>query len=275
MTTNMAAANAVVQKAIDAVIGAGREVGLQVAAYKDGKLVVDAWGGVADPASGRKVDGDTLFNVYSVTKAVAATALHLQAERGLIDYDAPIVKYWPEYGAHGKERTTVRHVLTHRACVPQMPEGVTPEMMCDWDAMMRAIADLKPLAEPGTKTLYLSMTFGWIIGELVRRTDPRRRSFGRFVREEIAAPLGITDLWIGLPDDGRAARGEADRCDGAGAAGVPAAAVPRLDARGCRVAPGRFRAARCPAGGSGRRRRHLHGPQRGALLGHAGQRRRA
>jgi CubicO group peptidase (beta-lactamase class C family) len=200
MTTNVDVANAVVRKAIGQVIGAGREVGLQVAAYKDGKLVIDTWGGVADPASGRKVDGDTLFNVYSVTKAVAATALHLQAERGLIDYDAPIVKYWPEYGAHGKERTTVRDALTHRACVPQMPTGVTPEIMCDWDAMVRAVADLKPLAEPGTRTLYLSMTFGWIIGELVRRTDSQHRSLGRFVREEIAAPLGITDLWIGIPD---------------------------------------------------------------------------
>lgn len=200
MANDIAGANAVVRKAIDEVIGAGREVGLQVAAYRDGKLVVDTWGGLADPATGRKVDGDTLFNVYSVTKAVAATALHVQAERGLIHYDAPIVRYWPEYGAHGKQHTTVRDALTHRACIPQMPEGVTPEMMCDWDAMVRAVADLKPLAAPGTRTLYLSMTFGWIIGELVRRTDPRRRSLGRFVREEIAGPLGIEDLWIGIPD---------------------------------------------------------------------------
>ena len=143
-TTNPAAANAIVKRAIDDVIGAGREIGVQVAAYRDGKLVVDAWGGVADPATGRRVDGDTLFNVYSVTKAVAATALHMQAERGLIDYDTPIVKYWPEYGARGKAKTTVRDALTHRACVPQMPEGVTPEMMCDWDAMTRAIARPHP-----------------------------------------------------------------------------------------------------------------------------------
>jgi CubicO group peptidase (beta-lactamase class C family) len=198
--TELAAANAVVKRAIDAAIDAGREIGVQVCAYRDGRLAIDTWGGLADPATGRKVDGDSLFNVYSVTKAVAATALHLQAERGLIDYDAPIVRYWPEYGAHGKQNTTVRDALTHRACVPQMPQGVTPEMMCDWDRMVRAIADLEPLAEPGTKTLYLSMTFGWIIGELVRRTDPRHRSLGRFVREDLAAPLGIADLWIGLPD---------------------------------------------------------------------------
>lgn len=193
-------ANALVREAIDSVIAQGREVGVQVAAYHRGKLVVDTWGGLADPATGRAVDGDTLFNVYSVTKAVAATAIHMLVDRGLLDYDAPVARYWPEYGAHGKDKTTVRHVLTHRACVPQMPGGVTPERMVDWDWMTRAIADLRPLAEPGTKTLYLSMTFGWILGELVRRVDPQQRSLGRFVREEIAAPLGITDLWIGIPE---------------------------------------------------------------------------
>jgi CubicO group peptidase (beta-lactamase class C family) len=194
------AANALVRQAIDEVITQGREIGVQVAAYHRGQLVIDTWGGLADPASGRAVDGDTLFNVYSVTKAVAATAVHMLVDRGLLGYDDPVSRHWPEYGAHGKQRTTVRDVLTHRAGIPQMPEGVTPERMVDWDWMTRAIADLTPLAEPGTKTLYLSMTFGWILGELVRRVDPAQRSLGRFVREEIAAPLGITDLWIGIPD---------------------------------------------------------------------------
>jgi CubicO group peptidase (beta-lactamase class C family) len=193
-------ANSRVRQSIQEAIDAGREIGVQVAAYHRGRLIVDTWGGLADPATGRPVDGDTLFNVFSVTKAVAATALHLQADRGLIDYDAPVAEYWPEYAAHGKGRTTVRHVLTHRAGVPQMPAGVTPETMCDWDWMCARIADSEPLAEPGTRTLYLSMTFGWIVGELVRRSDPQRRSLGRFVREEIAQPLGISDLWIGIPD---------------------------------------------------------------------------
>ena len=195
------AANSTVQRAIDAAIASGREIGVQVAAYHRGRLVVDAWGGVADPATGRRVDGDTLFNVYSVTKAVAATAVHMLVDRGRLDYDAPVASYWPEYAARGKGKTTVRDVLTHRAGIPQMPEGVTPERMCDWEWMANAIAGLEPLAEPGTKTLYLSMTFGWILGELVRRADPRHRSLGRFVREEIAQPLGIADLWIGIPDE--------------------------------------------------------------------------
>jgi len=192
-------ANDIVKSAITSVIRDGREVGVQVAAYHQGKLVVDTWAGLADEGTGRPVDGDTLFNVYSMTKAVAATALHVQVDRKLIDYDAPVARYWPRYGAHGKAKTTVRDVLTHRACVPQMPDHVTPELMCDWEWMTRAIADLKPLAEPGTRTLYLSMTFGWIVGELVRRTDPKHRSLGRFIREEIALPLGIADLWVGIP----------------------------------------------------------------------------
>lgn len=194
-------ANAAVQRAIDAAIASGREVGLQVAAYHRGRLVADAWGGIADPATGRPVDGGTLFNVYSVTKAVAATAVHMLVDRGRLDYDTPVAHWWPEYAAHGKGATTVRDVLTHRAGIPQMPQGMTPERMCDWDWMARAIADLEPLAEPGTKTLYLSMTFGWILGELVRRVDPQHRSLGRFVREEIAQPLAISDLWIGIPDE--------------------------------------------------------------------------
>jgi CubicO group peptidase (beta-lactamase class C family) len=193
-------ADHVVKRAIDDAVARGVETGVQVAAYLKGKLVVDTWGGVADEVTGRKVDGDTLFNVYSVTKAVAAVALHMQADRGLIEYNAPVTRYWPEYGANGKGSTTVRDVLTHRACVPQMPPNVTPERMCDWEWMTRAIATLEPIAPPGSKTLYLSMTFGWIVGELVRRTDPAHRSLGRFIREEIATPLGITDLWVGIPD---------------------------------------------------------------------------
>jgi CubicO group peptidase (beta-lactamase class C family) len=190
-----------VTSAIEMAIASGAETGLHVVAYHRGAKVIDACAGLADPATNRPVTADTLFNVYSVTKAVTATALHLQAERGLVDYDAPIASYWPEFAAQGKQAATVRHALTHRAGVPQMPAGVTPDMMCDWDAMCAAIAALPPLAPPGEKTLYQSMTFGWIVGEIVRRTDPRGRDFRRFVLDEIAAPLGLADLWLGIPDD--------------------------------------------------------------------------
>jgi CubicO group peptidase (beta-lactamase class C family) len=192
--------NAVVRSAIVREIDAGREIGVQVAAYLDGELVIDTWAGVADPRSGRPVDGTTLFNVYSVTKAITVTALHLQVDRGLLDYDARVADYWPEYAANGKGGTTVRHVITHRAGVPQMPEGATPERICDWNWMVSQIQELTPIAIPGSKALYQAMTFGWLVGELVRRTDPQHRPIGRFIQEEIAAPLGISDLWIGLPD---------------------------------------------------------------------------
>lgn len=200
MITGSTTDSPLVEDAIAAMIGDGREIGLQVCAYLYGELAVDCWGGLADPESGQDVKGDTLFNVFSVTKAVAATALHIQAARGLVDYEAKVTDYWPEYAQNGKQATTVRHILTHRAGVPQMPNGVTPELMCDWDWMTSRIAALEPIAPPGEKALYLSMTFGWLVGELVRRTDPAQRPIGQFAREEIALPLKAPDLWIGLPD---------------------------------------------------------------------------
>src|SRR2546427_4432227 len=192
--------NSMVQEAVDAAISERGEIGLQVAAYVDGTHVIDVWGGLADATTGKKVDADTLFPVFSVTKAVTAVALHIQAERGLVDYATPIAHYWPEFGAHGKDKATVYDALTHRLGVPLMPLGVTPELMCDWDWMVQRIADMHPLFEPGTKAAYMSYTFGWVIGEVVRRTDPRRRPFGTFIQEEICQPLGIDSLWVGIPD---------------------------------------------------------------------------
>src|SRR5229473_6892768 len=192
--------NSMVQEAVDAAISKRGEIGLQVVAYMDGKQVVDVWGGLADITIGRQVDADTLFPVFSVTKAVTAVALHIQAERGLVDYATPIAHYWPEFGAYGKDKATVYDALTHRLGVPIMPLGVTPELMCDWDWMVQHIADMRPLFEPGTKAAYMSYTFGWVIGEVVRRTDPHRRPFGTFIQDEICQPLGIDSLWVGIPD---------------------------------------------------------------------------
>jgi CubicO group peptidase (beta-lactamase class C family) len=192
--------NTTVQEAVDLAISDRGEIGMQVAAYVDGQLAVNVWGGLADETTGKKVDGDTLFPVFSVTKAVTAVALHIQAERGLVDYAMPIAHYWPEFGAHGKDKATVYDALTHRLGVPLMPMGVTPELMCDWDWMVQRIADMRPLFEPGTKSAYMSYTWGWVIGEVVRRTDPKRRPFGTFVQEEICQPLRIDSLWIGIAD---------------------------------------------------------------------------
>ena len=193
-------ANKIVQEAVDVAIGERGEIGLQVAAYLDGKPVVDVWGGLADEATGKQVDADTIFPVFSVTKAVTAVALHIQAERGLVDYAMPVAHYWPEFGAHGKEKGTVYDALTHRIGVPIMPLAVTPELMCDWDWMVQRIADMRPLFEPGTKSAYMSYTFGWVVGEVIRRTDPKGRPVGAFIEEEICQPLGIDSLWVGIPD---------------------------------------------------------------------------
>ena len=193
--------NEIVQQAVDIAIGERGEIGLQVAAYLDGKPVVDVWGGLADETSGKKVEPDTLFPVFSVTKAVTSVALHIQAERGLVDYGMPVAHYWPEFGAHGKSKGTIYDALTHRIGVPIMPMAVTPELMCDWDWMVQRIADMRPLYEPGTKAAYMSYTFGWVIGEVVRRTDPQERPVGTFIQEEICQPLGIDSLWVGIPGE--------------------------------------------------------------------------
>src|SRR5258708_6138319 len=130
---------------IDDAIRRHGEIGLQVAAYLDGELRLDEWGGLSDVESNRKVDGDTLFPVFSVTKAITAVALHIQADRGFVQYGAPISRYWPEFASNGKEHATVYDALTHRLGLPLMPNGVTPELMCDWDWMTRQLADMTPI----------------------------------------------------------------------------------------------------------------------------------
>jgi CubicO group peptidase (beta-lactamase class C family) len=195
----MADAQAHVQGLLDELTASGAETGLQVAAYLDGKLIVDAWSGIADRAGGRPMDGDSLMVVFSVTKGIAATAFHIMAEKHGIEYDTPVARYWPEFGVKGKERATVRDALCHRAGVPQMPDGLTPEDICDWDLMCSRIADLEPLWEPGTQTGYHAYTWGWLIGEIARRVDGR--PFARIVAEEVCRPLGIDSLFLGIPDE--------------------------------------------------------------------------
>lgn len=194
----MADVQAQIQTLLDDLVSCGIERGIQVAAYLDGKMVLDAWSGIADPATGTPVDGETLFTVFSCTKGVTATVIHQLAERGALDYDAPVASYWPEFGTHGKEGITLRQILSHTAGVPQMPPGGRPSDMCDWDGVCYAIADLTPLWEPGTATGYHGLTYGFILGEVARRVDGR--AIARIVQEEICLPLGITSLYFGIPD---------------------------------------------------------------------------
>src|SRR2546428_7998858 len=159
-----------IQEFTDQLIESRTERGIQVAVYRDGDLVVDAVAGVADPATGRPVTSDTPFYNFSIVKGAASTVAHILAERGLFAYDTPVAELWPEFGAHGKRSVTVRHVLNHSAGVPGIPLDITPEDLCDWDKMCAAIAGAELWWEPGTKVGYHAYTFGYMLGEIIRRT---------------------------------------------------------------------------------------------------------
>jgi CubicO group peptidase (beta-lactamase class C family) len=196
-----------VQEAIDRLVESGTERGLQVAVYRHGEQVVDAVAGVADPATGRPVTSDTPFYAYSVGKGATSTVAHVLVEREVFGYDTPIIELWPEFGAHGKENATVRHALTHTVGVPGIPADTTPEDLCDWDRMCAVIADSEPWWEPGARTAYHAYPFGYIIGEIVRRSTGKKIS--QVLREEVAGPLGAADeLYFGVPEteQGRLAR---------------------------------------------------------------------
>jgi CubicO group peptidase (beta-lactamase class C family) len=187
-----------VQNAIDQLVDAGTERGLQVTVYRGQDLVIDAVAGIADPQSGRPVTPDTPFYSFSVVKAAASTIVHLLAERGLFGYDTPVAKLWPEFGARGKHAVTVRQVLNHTAGVPGIPLDTTIEDLCNWDKMCAAIADEELWWEPGTKVGYHAYSFGYIVGEIVRRATGKKIS--QVLREEVAGPLGVADeIYFGMP----------------------------------------------------------------------------
>ncbi len=168
--------------------------------------MVDLWGGVA----GREVDGpagrepdrawgeDTIVRVASTTKGAAAICAHMLAQRGELDLDAPVVEYWPEFGAAGKERIPVRWLLSHQAGLPVVDGPLTFEQACAWGPVIRALEAQPPLWEPGTEHVYHAVTYGFLVGEVVRRISGK--SLGTFFAEEVAAPLGLS-TWIGLPEE--------------------------------------------------------------------------
>jgi CubicO group peptidase (beta-lactamase class C family) len=188
---------ATIQAILDELVASGEECGLQVAVYHHGQPIVDAWAGVADPVSGAPVTPETLFTVYSVSKGIAATALHILAEQGKLAYDDPIAKHWPEFGQGGKEGVLVRHSLSHVAGVPQMPAGTSNDDVLDWPGMCDRIAALTPLWRPGETLCYHALTYGWIVGGVAERADGR--SFARIVEEELARPLNLDGLFFGVP----------------------------------------------------------------------------
>lgn len=191
-----------VQEAIDRLVESGAERGVQVAVYRRGEQVVDAVAGVADHETGRPVTPDTRFFSYSIGKGVASTVVHVLAERGVLDYDTRIVEFWPEFGAHGKESATIRHALSQSVGVPGLPPEVTVEDLCDWEKMCAIVADAEPWWEPGTRIGYHAVTFGYMVGEIVRRATGKPIS--EVLREEVAEPLGVADeLFFAVPEPER------------------------------------------------------------------------
>jgi CubicO group peptidase (beta-lactamase class C family) len=171
------------------------EVGASVCVYRDGTPVVDLWGGVSDPASGRCWARDTIVLVYSMTKGMSATCANLLIERGSLDPDAPVARYWPEFAANGKGDIPVKWILSHQAGLAVIEAQVTLAEALSWTPVVDALAAQAPNWEPGTAHGYHMRSFGWLVGEIVRRIDGR--TIGRLFAEDIAAPLGL-DFWIGL-----------------------------------------------------------------------------
>lgn len=172
------------------------EIGAAFAACVDGELVVDLWGGTANRPRALSWERETLVGIFSGSKGLTATCLLLLLERGQVELDAPVCRYWPEFAANGKQDIRVRDVVCHEAGLPGLLTPVTIEEASDDVRMAELLASQRPIAAPGSGPRYHAITFGWLCGELVRRIDGR--SVGRFLREEIAEPLDL-DIWIGLP----------------------------------------------------------------------------
>lgn len=173
------------------------DVGAATSVYVGGRKVVDLWGGLADRDAGTPYTEDSLQLVFSTTKGATAACANLLAQRGDLDIDAPVAEYWPEFKAAGKGDIPVRWLLCHKAGLPYVDKVLTLEEALAWDPMIRALEEQAPVWEPGTAHGYHATTYGWLVGEVVRRISGK--SLGTFFRDEIADPLGL-ELWIGLPE---------------------------------------------------------------------------
>lgn len=172
------------------------DCGGSFALYVDGECVVDLWGGIADPETGRLWERDTIGIVYSVTKGATSILTSLLSQRGQLDLDATVASVWPEFGANGKDSITIRQLLSHQAGLPALDGSFTRDQLIATEPVVTALAAQAPLWEPGTKHGYHALTFGWLVGELVKRATGQ--SVGSLFASEIAAPLGL-DFHIGLP----------------------------------------------------------------------------
>ncbi len=173
------------------------ETGAAVAVVLDGKPVVDLWAGHADAARTRPFPHDALVNVYSTTKGMTAICAHRLVDQGRLDVDAPVATYWPEFAQAGKADLPVRYLLTHQAGLPAVAQPLSETAIYEWDTMTTVLAAQQPWWEPGKKHGYHAVTYGWLVGEVVRRITGK--SLGTFFRDEVARPFGV-DFHIGLPE---------------------------------------------------------------------------
>lgn len=194
-----------VQEAFARNFESGQEIGASFAATLNGKFVVDIWGGYADAAATRPWQQDTIVNVYSTTKAMTALCALMLVDRNLLDLNAPVAHYWPEFAQAGKENLLVRYLLSHQSGLAGFEKPIPVEALYDWHTIVTLLAAQKPWWQPGTQSGYHSLTFGYLIGELVRRIT--ERSLGRFFREEVATPLNA-DFHISLPMEHESRVGE-------------------------------------------------------------------
>lgn len=186
-----------VADAFAAHFAAGEEIGASVCVMVAGRPVVDLWGGYCDAARSQPWQRDTICNAMSVTKAMTAACLHVLVDRGLVDLDAPVARYWPEFAANGKDRILVRWLTDQRAGLPALADDLWRGAIFDWEAMTTALAAQAPLVEPGQVAAYHIRTSGFLIGEIVRRVSGQ--SLGAFFRTQIAEPFDI-DFHIGLDE---------------------------------------------------------------------------
>jgi len=170
------------------------EVGGAVAIELAGRIVVDLWAGSSDAARTRTWEHDTLVNVFSTTKGMTALCAHRLVDRGQLDLDAPAARYWPEFARGGKAAIRVRELLNHSAGLPAIRRPLAPKALFEWETLTDALGEQEPWWEPGTRHGYHALTFGWLVGELVRRVSGK--SVGRFFQDEIAGPLAA-DVHIG------------------------------------------------------------------------------
>jgi len=186
-----------VEELFNQQIEEGLHPGASLGVYRHGKPVLDLQRGYADKYTGKPVFPDTIFVMFSATKPLAAACIHILWQQGKLAWDDPVAKYWPEFSQNGKGSITIRHLLTHQGGFHITPDEFTWDKWRDWNAVVQTMEGITPTHSPGSVIAYHARNFGWVIAEVVQRIDGR--GFSQFISEELTAPLGMNDTYVGLP----------------------------------------------------------------------------